>query len=211
MKLKKIVSLALAGILAVSMLTACGDNSSNNGGASSGNTTPSSSYTDAILSETKAATKLVLSTSNNDKLDKAVEYAAKSNFGTASNSFARIEKTGAYYTLANTVMDATDVSYTDNGNEDNLAAKINDLDKDGTVYTMYKVSRLVSDEFIENELVDLVNHWASMLDEDTDDTTYEYTIRIAKADSLAGKDADRSKDTVVIGVAITVDETAVKY
>ena len=40
MKLKKIASLALAGIMAVSMLTACGEGTSNSGSSSSENTTP---------------------------------------------------------------------------------------------------------------------------------------------------------------------------
>ncbi len=211
MKLKKIVSLALAGILAVSMLTACGDKGSSSSNENNGNNA-TTSYTDTILAETKAATKLVLSTSSNDKLDKAVEYAAKNNSGKAGNSFEWVDKSnGAYYTLANTVMAATDVSYTGNGNDQNLATSINALGEDGTVYTLYKVSRMVSDEFIENKLVDLVDNWASILNEDDANTTYKYTIRIAKADSLAGKDADRTKDTVVIGVAITVDQTKVTY
>ncbi len=209
MKLKKIVSLALAGILAVSMLTACGDNGSSSSSENNGNNN-TTSYTDTILAETKAATKLVLSTSTNDKLDKAVEYAAKNHYAKVTgNSIEYIASNGAYNTLAAKVMAATDVVYTTSS--DGLADAVNGLSSDGTVYALYKVSRMVDDEYIENALVDLVDKLAADLKEDTDETTYDYTIRIAKADSLAGKEADRSQDTVVIGVAITVDQSKVTY
>ena len=49
MKLKKIASLMLAGVMAVGMLTACGGNAnSNNGGASSDDTTTTRGYSDVL-------------------------------------------------------------------------------------------------------------------------------------------------------------------
>ncbi|OUN69770.1 hypothetical protein B5G12_10935 [Faecalibacterium sp. An58] len=64
MKLKKIASLALAGIMAVSMLTACGEGTSNSGSSSSENTSTASGYS-AMLGE-KAAK--ALSSSDRDKI-----------------------------------------------------------------------------------------------------------------------------------------------
>ena len=64
MKLKKIASLALAGIMAVSMLTACGEGTSNSGSSSSENTNTTSGYS-AMLGQ-KAAK--ALSSSDRDKI-----------------------------------------------------------------------------------------------------------------------------------------------
>ena len=76
MKLKKIASLMLAGIMAVSMLAGCKSGTpdpDDNGGASS-NTT--SSFTESVLSKTNPKTKALLGASDNAKIDAAVEYAA---------------------------------------------------------------------------------------------------------------------------------------
>ena len=55
MKLKKIASLALAGIMAVSMLTACGEGTSNSGSSSSENTGTATGYS-AMLGQKAAET-----------------------------------------------------------------------------------------------------------------------------------------------------------
>ena len=53
MKLKKIASLALAGIMAVSMLTACGEGTSNSGSSSSENTNPATGVSATFASYLK--------------------------------------------------------------------------------------------------------------------------------------------------------------
>ena len=68
MKLKKIASLALAGIMAVSMLTACGEGGNGSSSSSSENTTPATGYS-AMLGQ-KAAETL----SDND-LDEIFTFA----------------------------------------------------------------------------------------------------------------------------------------
>ena len=65
MKLKKIASLALAGIMAVSMLTACGEGTGNgNSGSSSTPTTPASGYAATILTKTNDAQKYMTAGAN---------------------------------------------------------------------------------------------------------------------------------------------------
>ena len=210
MKLKKIASLALAGIMAVSMLAGCKDGGNSNSGSSSGNTNTTSSYTDTVLAETRDTTKVILSTSSNDKLDRAIAFAAKNHVESNLNeTLTWVNGAWEYQNLTETIM--ADAQYTDNNGDDNLASKVNALTEDGTVYTMYTVARTMDDEWITKKLANLVDHWASVLEADTDSMTYDYTIRIAKVDSLAGKEADRAEDTVLIGVAITVDQTEVKY
>ena len=73
MKLKKIASLALAGIMAVSMLTACGEGTSNSGSSSSGSTDTVSGYS-AMLGQ-KAADTLA----KND-LDDVFTFADNSGY-----------------------------------------------------------------------------------------------------------------------------------
>ena len=214
MKLKKIASLMLAGIMAVSMLAGCKSGTpdpDDNGGASS-NTT--SSFTQSVLDKTDAATKLVLSASTNDKLDRAVAYAAKNHVEVnyTNETFAFVEQNWQYKELADSVMNAADVQYV--GNINGLTGLVNTIsngDKDGTAYILYTVSRKMSDEWIENELAGMIDTWATQLTKDNDTETFDYTIRVAKADSLNGDKADRTKDVVLVGVAITVDYEKVTY
>ena len=223
MKLKKIASLMLAGVMAVSMLAGCSGNTTDNGGASSGDTTPSSNYTETVLAETKAATRLVLSANDSKTLNDAVAYAARnvrvadgSNYGTALN--ACNESTGkgsGFVVAAKNIMPGTAV-YTDyNNSQWNFApSALKNEGNSKTYWTMAVVSRAVSDEYITEELAKQIDEVAATMVEDgevAENATWDYTVSIAKADSLAGKDADRSKDTVVIGVAITFTKTAVKF
>ena len=214
MKLKKIASLMLAGIMAVSMLAGCksGTPDPNPGEGEQGNTT--SSFTQSVLNKTDAATKLVLSASTNDKLDRAVAYAAKNHVEVnyTNETFAFVEQTWEYKELADSVMNAADVQYVGNINGlTGLVNTISDDDKDGTAYILYTVSRKMSDEWIENELAGMIDTWATQLTKDSDTETFDYTIRVAKADSLNGDKADRTKDVVLVGVAITVDYEKVTY
>ena len=83
MKLKKIASLMLAGIMAVSMLAGCKTGTpdpDDNGGASS-NTT--SSFTQSVLSKTNAKTQAMLGASDNAKLDNAIAATAAVDTGDA--------------------------------------------------------------------------------------------------------------------------------
>ena len=87
MKLKKIASLMLAGVMAVGMLTACGGNAnSNNGGASSDDTTTTRGYS-AVLGD---ALKDVAAVKDNDYItfqdNSADETALKGALNNLSES-----------------------------------------------------------------------------------------------------------------------------
>ena len=219
MKLKKIASLMLAGVMAVSMLTACNNGSngnSGNNGNNGGEPTPSASYTSTVLAETNDSTKAVLSASSNTKLDRAVAAAA------------------ANYTISGADAQKTLKIIPDNWNQVDIAENImegaksyqganavsgwnfdpNSAEPEGTWWTMAYVSRAMTDEYITEQVADALDHWADQMvdgDEVVKDATWDYTVSVAKADSLAGDKADRSKDAVVVGLAITVTKTDVKY
>lgn len=81
MKLKKIASLALAGVMAVSMMSACG-NTVNNGGASSGDDTGKTSGYSAMLGKYMEETsKMDYVTFQDNSADAAALKTALGNFG----------------------------------------------------------------------------------------------------------------------------------
>ena len=76
MKLKKIASLALAGIMAVSMLTACGDNISEQPPVDNGNdTTPATGYSATFEGRLSDRGDANISMSDNDALNNALKAA----------------------------------------------------------------------------------------------------------------------------------------
>ena len=94
MKLKKIASLALAGIMAVSMLAGCKDGGNGNSGSSSENTNTTSGYSAMLAKELKdtAALKYVTFADNNS--DKTALEDWLGNFANATIITNNTEKVG---------------------------------------------------------------------------------------------------------------------
>ena len=216
MKLKKIASLMLAGVMAVSMLAGCSGNNTDDG-ASSGDTTPSSSYTETVLKATNAATQTKLSTSSSDKLDKAIAWAAQNGHGNGNFSAVlnNLEANDDHVTLAKEYMKGAKLdSYSKDTNwsfDPNQMALTSDPQ---TFWTMYYVGRNVSDEFITNEVAEKLDNWAKVMankGEVVKGNTYDYTVSVSKADCAGADLTAKSDDYVIIGVAITVDKTEVTY
>ena len=218
MKLKKIASLMLAGVMAISMLAGCSGNNTDDG-ASSGDTTPSSSYTETVLKATNAATQTKLSASTNDKLDKAVAWAAQmdraTDLGTKQtltnidNSNWDIVKNAQKY-MTGTGLQAYSPDTTWNFN----ASTWSNASFPSTYWTMYYVSATASDEYITNEVAEKLDNWAKKMEnkgEVVNNYTYDYTVSVSKAD-CAGKDlASKNDDYVLVGVAVTTTRTENKY
>ena len=83
MKLKKIASLALAGIMAVSMLAGCKDGGNGNSGSSSSAPTAPAGYTATVYAELSKTTKDVLKTKENSvvtDMANAAKAAYKAEF-----------------------------------------------------------------------------------------------------------------------------------
>ena len=220
MKLKKIASLMLAGVMAVSMLTACGgntDGNGNNNGSNGGETTPSVNYTSTVLAETNKSTQAKLSASSNTKLDKTVETVAK-NFTISADAktFAIMPANWNQVVAAEEIMTGNDVNYSaDAFNWDFSTSEVNSTT---TYYTLGYVNRAMTDEYITEQVAKFLDSLAeNMVDDEKvvqvsgNDCTFDYTVSVAKADCLAGDDASRASDKVVIGIAITTTVSKVEY
>ena len=216
MKLKKIASLMLAGIMAVSMLAGCKTADNGNGGeGENGGTTPSASYTSTVLAETNKTTQVKLTADSNTKLDKAVAAAAANyTFTNPGANFAIIPDTWNQVAIASDIMEGAE-DYTANPVAWNFTPSAANVDTlAGTWWTMGYVSRAMTDDYITEQVADVLDTLAEqMVDDDkvVEGATWDYTVSVAKADSLAGDKADRAKDAVVVGLAITVTKTDVKY
>ena len=208
MKLKKIASLMLAGIMAVSMLAACGNTTTNDDPASSEPTT-SSSVTESVLSKTSEAIRNKMTVNTDDKLDKGIAYAAENNvYATAVTAPTALLKNGAFYKDANKFMDLKDEFYNDNlGSGWDFTYKTSGatkgIDKDCTYWAMGVIDAGHTDEWIMNYIAGELDKLADVLD---DGSNIKYTVRVAIADCKTNT-VQESKvgDTVIFGVAITSD------
>ena len=199
MKLKKIASLMLAGIMAVSMLAACGEGKKDDSSSSSSENPVASSFTEAVLAEASKATRDNVSVDSDDTMDKAVEWAAKNNdYNTARGDLFMLPATSALVVDANTVMDDM-AGYT--ATELENWSFVNNT-SDETFWMMYIVDAKRGDDWIAKELAEKLN---DACDDATQDNC-EYTVRIAKANVSTNKDASFS-GSVLIGIEITVDNT----
>ena len=215
MKLKKIASLMLAGIMAVSMLAGCKSGTTpdpdNNGGASS-NTT--SGYSATILNLSTLKDSKSISAKDSTMLENAVKAAAavKGSGQTAAHmsTIYEIDTLQNHKVMlseaAKVLGDATYESWNDVAN----IAK-ND---DNTVYDLYVVAANMGEDVI-NELV------ADKLETIFKDgvkpaavaagDTYSYDVSVAKADWVVGKEANVEKDGVIVGIAVTLHYNAAEF
>ena len=219
MKLKKIASLMLAGVMAVSMLAGCSGNKTEdgNGGASSGDTNTSSNFTQTVLNQTNPKTKAMLSVDSKTKMDEAVDYAAKIN---VTNEDTRVW---------NTIHWAEDDWVLSNAAEQKMSgaeegfrggSKLNGLDVSAnagmwkydlpyTYWTVGMVSTNVDDATLANMVADMLDGLDYAVD--TDEYTYDYTVRVAKSVAENKDLSSANDDYTVIGISLTCNRTAVKY
>ena len=209
MKLKKIASLMLAGIMAVSMLAGCKSGDSNSTPNEETEAPVSSDFTSTVLGKTSEATRDKLTVNADDKLDEAVAFVARNTTNADyKKNITAVATTWSFVTEAKKVMGedkASELNYDDDklgilaaSDEWNFSAVTND----SVWWTMYIVSAEKSDDYIAKEI-------ANGLDNVSDTMTAadcKYSVRVAKANIKAetGKDFGES---VLIAVAVTVDNT----
>ena len=148
MKLKKIASLMLAGIMAVSMLAACGEGKKDDSSSSSSESTTASGYSAMLADELKdLADEDYIDFKDSESDQKALKYAVSglankdisaSAIAGAGNVFA-----GSLYYLdednavAETFVGKADVDdYVDGGNLFSGITKMNGTAKTGIVYVV---------------------------------------------------------------------------
>ena len=222
MKLKKIASLMLAGVMAVSMLAGCSgsSNKDENNGANSNPNPSTGNYTETVLAKTNGVTKARLSVSDNSKLDDAVKFAAENDRSSnvlnvtsikwAYNDNWDLEK------YASTVMGAAADGFRNSTEFSNFdfsedAGLWDKNPKPYTLWTIGVVSATVRDDVVDKMVADALDKLALELQDDTDNYTYDFDVRVAKADCKGSDLSKADDDYVVIGIALTCGRTAVKY
>ena len=99
MKLNKLASLALAGLMAVSMLAGCKDNTAGGGQGGEVEVTPSSNYTQTVMDKTNDVTKAIFTGVADSKLDNVVKYTAANCVIKGSNTSITVgvDKDGVHF------------------------------------------------------------------------------------------------------------------
>ena len=219
MKLKKIVSLALAGIMAVSMLTACGDSTTNNGGEvppqTSGNSALAATLNDEVdLDKIQFAT----STELDNALKAAVGLVGNGTLASIydSNEFGAVayvdSNSGSNRAvLVSVADDLIDTLESENlGNEGNVSGAMGKLspatnpdDDDINVTVLYVVNNGVN---IDNVLAGVASDMANALNglelDNADNTQrYAYSGAVSSCNKVATE--DHGKGLTFIAVQVT--------
>ena len=212
MKLKKIASLMLAGIMAVSMLAGCktADNGGN-GGEGEGNVTPTST-TASVLRENLGgnARRIVTAVSNGD-LDADLQEAVDTYYN--ANVFSSYVKNFDIRNDKSEVRDS-ELGKAVIGDAKNSIGALNSKedDKNVTAIEVYAVNKSVSDTFLLKQLAEKINSYVTtgnMPDKSTDgeyDYDYEISASIVTADGY-----NPNLDNGVKFVAFAVTKVATKY
>ena len=231
MKLKKIVSLALAGIMAVSMLTACGEGNSNSTVTPPvEDNTPATGYSsqlgEELVDKNINTRKLAMSDSTalNSALQSALKYAADRDIAwrydanlNATVSFVTpvATTTNATRLVADRLVDIVGGETTNNATSATTIAQLNpinntaDAEEDMSVALLYVVDGGVSiDAAIERIAEDINDDVAAMVNaynmSGTSGETHEVSYKYTgsvSADTIT-VDADHGKSMTFIAVQI---------
>ena len=211
MKLKKIASLALAGVMALTMLAGCA--TTNDTGDDTNGVKPPvddvtpASYSQTILNGTSSNTRSIMTAKDSDMLTAAVVAA-----GESVNEFDDIHdliKTGAHALTAldyNRKPDSTDNRMLD-GFGDNLAEDVklvagglentdllNYNDRDAALYVC---DTSMNDTQINNAIISEVNSIMSGLRDHINATEIDYTLSVAKVQV-----GTRANGVVLVGIMV---------
>ena len=217
MKLKKIASLALAGIMAVSMLAGCKDGGNSNSGSSSSEPTASTGYTASVLAKTNLAKDFV-DGKDDSKLDAMVSAVAekKVNYaGGAGYSLDRLKDQNAWNMAEKLMTGAMTTATNMLGLESHNALLNPSEDNDGVYYALYCIENRYADNLIDSLVADKLDSIAkSVIDsKNANVNNTDYTVSVAKADMKISEAASGiTKDGfVLVGIAVTTDYTAPQY
>ena len=203
MKLKKIASLALAGIMAVSMLAGC-SNGGNNGNNENndGNVTPvTSKIVDAVNNGQTAGNKVKIEFEVNSKLDAALQQAVNV-YGTDA-SVNEVSKA----ITANTGLEAKSATLSGTNKYGFLNGKVTyqtavntKRDVDGDTYTfmgVVKVSAL-SEDYVLNSVAKAVDQAVAELSVSSDDDNDDGKVDVTVDKKYYGYDYDGSISMVSV-------------
>ena len=218
MKLKKIASLALAGIMAVSMLTACGEGTGNgNSGSSSSEPTAPTGYTATIYSLLNSKSKSVMSSEASNILSLAVDASAKAldndDFKEANKNLSDVDVQGNVYGTMETAVAEMNRNVDGkwsvyggaNGEASTVTANYLETElEDGEtkVFVMLAPTSL-NDTQINTGVAGIVNDLVEDLDTNNKTSTVSYKMS-ADRELIGSSNAG----IYLIAVAISMNETA---
>ena len=206
MKLKKIASLMLAGIMAVSMLAACGEGKDNGGNAgSSSSETPVAGYSADILDATNASTKSLMNAKDNSTLNAAVKAAGAEANNSSDLVFLSTLNTN-YHQLNQNATD-TDVQRIRNAFIGNLnsdtdyvtsnAGKASVITDNGKYATLFAFDRKMTDAQIAGVVGSYIDDIMMGAVQNDGATKINYTL--SAANTFIGTNA---KGVVLVGIQI---------
>ena len=212
MKLKKIASLMLAGIMAVSMLTAC--DTASNSGDDNGITPPTdditpAGYSQTILDSTSNVIKSMTTARDSQMLKDAVDAAANSVNDYNEISILQTVEGAMNHknALVSKVHDLKLVMKVVNGFEkeldkddifnswDDMAAT--EINEDGRYVALYAWDRVHNDTDINSKVVSAVGSIFDHLDDRDGATKIDYVLSVEKAQ--IGTDAN---GVVLVGIMV---------
>ena len=231
MELKKYVSLALAGLMTVSMLAGCKNNTTGGDGQNGEvEVTPSSGYTQNIMDRTSDVTKALFNGETSTKLDDVVEHIANNIFisgiihknpygdyyevkGTdklGHDGLTLIDEVAPPVEEAKTLMG--DATYMMNcADSDDTNELIPTKAGKKTVYTLLRASRYLTDERINNELAAYMDEIAAAVNSQLEAKGMQdectYTVSMSKADCIVFNKANRVWDSVLVGIVWQIEYT----
>ena len=210
MKLKKIASLMLAGIMAVSMLTACDTTSAGDDTVvpPAEDTTPAG-YSATILNGTGSVIKSMTTARDSQMLKDAVDAAANSvndykeidtlqkvegamNFSNALES--RVHDLKLVMKVVKGFEKELDKDDIFNSRDDMVA---NEINKDGRYVALYAWDRVHNDTDINSKVVSAVGDIFDHLDDRAGATKIDYVLSVEKAQ--IGTDAN---GVVLVGIMV---------
>lgn len=203
MKLKKIASLALAGIMAVSMLAGCsnGSNSGNNEN-NDGNVTPvTSKIVDAVNNGQTAGNKVKIEFEVNSKLDAALQQAVNV-YGTDASvnevSKAITANTGLA-TKSATLSSTNRYGFLTGGVTYQIAVDTK-RDADGDTYTVMGVVSItaLSEDYVLNSVAKAVDDAVATLSVSSNDKGEDGEVDVAVDKKYYGYDYDGSISMVSV-------------
>ena len=207
MKLKKIVSLALAGIMAVSMLTACGSNSTENGGASSEGNTATTGVSAALYDELSLTAQRNVTFSDSSKLDAALKEVVENYVSEADavaayrNGFAHDNTTlAAAWTKLADKLDAVE----------NIGVNVYKADKTSTGVVIAVAGQGMSDQAILEETAEWIEDAVEGFIAESADGKYGYTYTasasIVEKSGVGAMGTNRTVKYIAVSVTRTVTE-----
>ena len=212
MKLKKIASLVLAGVMAVSMLTAC--DTASNSGDDNGITPPTdditpAGYSQTILDSTSSVIKSMTTARDSQMLKDAVDAAANSVndyneiriLQTVEGAMNHKNAWGSKVHDLKLVMKVVkgfekELDKDDIFNSwDDMAA--DEINKDGRYVALYAWDRVHNDTDINSKVVSAVGNIFNHLDDRDGATEIDYVLSVEKAQ--IGTDAN---GVVLVGIMV---------